>query len=91
MVTISLRGGKKHRAKTVAGLTYLWGSRANDSMIKRQHTNNYERKMRYNKEEYSTDTGVYCTTRGVKVSFFMPELSISKIINHRFHVYNDKV
>ena len=46
--------------------------------------------MRYNKSDYSTATGVYCTSGDVKVSFYMPEFSSRKIINHRFHVDNDK-
>ena len=47
--------------------------------------------MRSNKLEYSTATGLYCTTYGVKVNFCMPLFSTSKIINHRFHVDNYKV
>ena len=34
VVTVSLRGGKKHRATVVAGLTCLWDSGATDRMIK---------------------------------------------------------
>ena len=82
VVTVSLQGGKKHRATTVAGITCLWYSRATDSMIKILHTKNYGRKMRSNKVEYSTAAGVYCTTHDVKVLFCMTELSSSKIINH---------
>ena len=59
-------------------------------MIKRRHTKHYEQKMWYNKVEYSTTAGVYCTTHDVKVPFCMPEFSSSKIINHRFHVDNNK-
>ena len=59
-------------------------------MIKIKHTKHYERKMRYNKVEYSKDTGVYCTAPDVKVPFCMSELSSSKIINHHFHVNNNK-
>ena len=44
-----------------------------------------------NKLEYSTATGSYCTMHVVKVPFCMPEFSISKIIFHRFYVYNEKV
>ena len=40
-ISIYLRRGKKHRAKTVAGLTCLWYSVATNSLIKRRHTNNY--------------------------------------------------
>ena len=46
--------------------------------------------MRYNKVEYSTAAGVYFTTHDVKVPFCMPDFSSSKIINHHFHVDNDK-
>ena len=45
VVTVSLRGGKKHRATVVAGLTRLWGSGATDSMIKRRHNKLYELNM----------------------------------------------
>ena len=46
--------------------------------------------MRSNKVEYSTSAGMYFTTYDVKVHFCMPEISSSKIINHRFHVDNNK-
>ena len=46
--------------------------------------------MGSNKVEYSTAAGVYFTTYDVKVPFCMPEFSISKIINHRFHFNNNK-
>ena len=46
--------------------------------------------MRSNKVEYSTATGLYCTTHGVKVPFCMSYFSSSNIINHRFHVNNGK-
>ena len=46
--------------------------------------------MRYNKVEYSTAAGPYCTTHDAKVPFFIPDFSIRKIIQHRFHVDNDK-
>ena len=59
-------------------------------MIKRRHTKHYERKMRSNKVEYSTASGVYCTTHDVKVPFCMLELSSRKTINHPFNVDNDK-
>ena len=59
-------------------------------MIKRRQTKHYARKMRSNKIEYSTAAGVYCTNHDVKVPFCMPEIFSSKIINHRFHVDNDK-
>ena len=47
--------------------------------------------MRYNKVEYSTASGLYCTTHDVEVNLCMPDFSISKIIEHCFHVYNNKV
>ena len=46
--------------------------------------------MRSNKVEYSTATGLYCTMHDVKVPFCMPYFSSSRIINHRFHVENNK-
>ena len=47
--------------------------------------------MRSNKVEYSTAVGMYYTTHDAKVPFCMPEFSSSKIINHCFHVDNNKV
>ena len=49
VVTVSLWGGKKHRAKNVAVLTCFWDSGATNNMIKRKHTKHYECRMRYNK------------------------------------------
>ena len=46
--------------------------------------------MRYNKVEYSTAAGLYCTTHDVKVTFCRSEFSIRNIIEHRFHVNNNK-
>ena len=37
VVTVTLRGGKKYRATTVAGITCMGYIRATDSMIKRKH------------------------------------------------------
>ena len=54
VVNIILRGGKKHRATTVASLTWLWDIRATDRMIKRKLSKYYERKMRSDKVEYIT-------------------------------------
>ena len=48
VVTVSLREGKKHRATTVTGIKCLLDSGATDIMIKRQHTKQYECKMRLN-------------------------------------------
>ena len=90
VVTVSIRGGKKHRETVVAGLTCSWDSGATGSMIKRRHTEHYERNMRSNRVEYSTAAGMYCTTHDVKVHFCILEFSGSKIINHRFHLINMK-
>ena len=90
LVTVSLQGGKKYRTTAVAGITYLWDSGATKIMIKRIHTKNYEHKMPYNKVDYSTAAGMYCTTHDVKVPFCMPIFSSCKIINHLFHVDNVK-
>ena len=49
VVTVRLRGRKKHIAMTVYGLTYLWGSGAINSMVKRRHNKYYECNMWYNK------------------------------------------
>ena len=45
--------------------------------------------MRSNKVEYSTASGVYCTTHDVKLPFYMLEFSSSKISNHWFYTKND--
>ena len=47
--------------------------------------------MRSNKVECSTATGLYCTTHDVKVTLCMPEFSSSNIIEHHFHINNNKV
>ena len=49
VVTVSLRGGKKQRAKTVAGITRLLDSGATGIMIKKRYTKYYEGKIRSNK------------------------------------------
>ena len=46
--------------------------------------------MRSNKVEYITAAGFYYMTHDVKLPFCMPELSISKIIEHIFHDENGK-
>ena len=69
VVTVTLLVSKKHRATTVGGITCVWDSGATDNMIKIKHTKYYECKMRYNKVEYSTANGVYCTTHDFKVPF----------------------
>ena len=76
-------------ATMISGLTCLWDSRATNSMINIKHTKYYEHNMRSIKLEYSTSIGLYYTTHGVKITLFIREFSISKIIDHRFHV-NDK-
>ena len=72
VVTISLRGGNKYRATTVAILTCLRDSGATNTMIKIIHTKYYEHNIRSNKVEYGTATGLYCTMHDVKVPFCMP-------------------
>ena len=74
----------------ISGLACMWDRGATDIMIKRKHTKHYERKMQYNKVECGTAAGLYCTIHGVKLPFCMLEFSIRKIIEHRFHVDNDK-
>ena len=69
LVTISLREEKKHRATNVAGLKCLWDSGSANNMIKIRKTKYYERKMRFNKAEYFTAAGLYCTTHDNKVPF----------------------
>ena len=66
VVTVSIRGGNKHRATTVAGLTCLWDNGATNSTIKRRHTMHYKRNMRPNKAEYSIAAGAYCTTHALQ-------------------------
>ena len=70
----------------ISCLTYQWFSRATNSIIKRRHTKPYKRKISSNNVECSTSTGLYCTTRDVKVTFCMPEFSCRKITLHRLHV-----
>ena len=88
LVTVTLRGGKKHRATTVSGITCLWDSEYTNIMINRKQTKYYEPKLHSNKVEYGTDVGVYCTAIEAKVPFGIPEFLSSMIINHRFHVDN---
>ena len=71
VVTVYLRGGNKHGAMTVSGLTCFWDIGATYSMIKIRHTKHYEHKMRSNKVDYITVAGVNCTTRYVKINFCM--------------------
>ena len=59
-------------------------------MIKIRHTKHYEGKMRSNRVYYSKAAGVYCINHDVEVTFCIPEFSIRKIINRRFHVDNDE-
>ena len=63
----------RKRAMMISGLTCLWDIRATKIMIQRKHINNYERRIQYNKSEYSASTGLYCTAEDFKVKFFMPE------------------
>ena len=46
--------------------------------------------MQSNKVEYIKAAGLYCTKHGIKVDFCIPEFSSSKIIEHCFHIKNDK-
>ena len=46
--------------------------------------------MQSNRVEYGTSTGLYCMMHDIKVPFYMLELSIRNIIEHQFHVDNDK-
>ena len=59
-------------------------------MIKRKHTKTYKLKIRFNRLEFSTATGIYLTMYDVRVPFLMPEFSSSKIISHRFNVDNNE-
>ena len=72
LLTVPLRGGKKHIATNIAGLTFLWYNGATYSIINRRRTKYYEGKIRSNKVEYSTAAGMYCTTHDFKVPFYMP-------------------
>ena len=69
LVTVTLRGGRKHRATIVAGITFLWDNGSTNSMIKIKHNKHYEHKIRYNKVEYITVAGIHCTTHDAKVPF----------------------
>ena len=60
-------------------------------MIKRNHTEPYKCKISSNKVDYSTAVDPYCTKHNVKVKFFMPDFSSSKIIMRRYHVVKTKV
>ena len=48
----------------------------------------YKSKTHPNRVEYGTVSGTYCITHGLKVWFFVSELSIRNIIMHWFHVDN---
>ena len=48
VVTVRLQGSKNHRGDIMDGLTCLWDSGYNYSMLKRQHTKPYEHNMRSN-------------------------------------------
>ena len=89
LLTISLRGGKKHRATIISGLTRLWYSGANNIMIQSKYTITCECRIYFNKVEYSMDIGPYCTKKN-KVLFCMIDFSSRNIILHHFHVVNNK-
>ena len=61
VVTVSLQGGKKHRATTVSGITCLWDSGATGSMINIKHTKHYECKIGLIK--YSIVLTLVCTVQ----------------------------
>ena len=63
---------------------------ATNSSNKSRHTKPYERKIKSNKLEYSTAVGLYCKMNDIKMIFCMAEISISKIILHRFHIDNSE-
>ena len=86
VVYVSLRGGKKHRDIIISKLTCLCDTRATDIIIKIWHTKPYEYIMNYNKVGYITAEVTYCTTHNDKVPFLKPDVSISKIILHRFYI-----
>ena len=90
LATVSLWWGNSYRSTIVSGMTYIWDSGATNIMIKSKHNNIYERRIRSNKVKYSTDAGLYVTAHDVKLPFWMPEFSGSKIILHLFHVYIDE-
>ena len=90
VVTVRLRGGKKHRSTIIYGLSCLWYSISTDMMIKSRHTKPYERKISSNELEYSTYAGPYCKTHDIKVPFYMTEFSIRNIILYCFHIDNNK-
>ena len=46
--------------------------------------------MQQNKLEQSTYAGTYCTNNEIKVHFCMSEFSSIKIMEHLFHVNNNK-
>ena len=90
VVTVRLRGGKKHRENKSYCLTCLWDSGATNRMIKCDTITLNSARCVPIKVEYSTAAGPYCTTHDGKVPFFMLEFSSSKIKFHCFHVDNNE-
>ena len=90
MVSISLRGGKKNKAKNISSLTFLWDIRATNSMVNSKNDEPYDHRIRSNKVDYSISVGPYCMKHDFKVPFCMPEFSIINTILYRFRVYNNK-
>ena len=88
MVTLSFRVGKKYRQTLNSGLPLLCHIGSTNSMIKSKHINPYKSKLRANKVEYSTASGLYKTTHDVKVPFSMTDFSNRNIITHRLHIDN---
>ena len=58
VVTVCLRGGKKHRATNVDDLTCLWDSGDTGITNKRRHNKYYELKIWSNKVEYDKAAGL---------------------------------
>ena len=68
----------------------LWVTVDSNRITKIKYIDPYQSKIRPTKVEYSTASGVYYNTLDVKVYFFIIELSIRKVIIHRFIVnYNE--
>ena len=78
VVIVRLRRGKKQIATTISVITLLWDIRATSIMIKRKHTKHYKRKIWYNKVDYSTAVGLYCTTHDVQDEFLNAKVFYQK-------------
>ena len=69
-------------------LTYMFYINATDRIVERGKNNHYEHKMCPKEVEHSTSTGLYLITHGVKVLFFITELSRINIISYHFYINN---